>query len=219
MTPQAVPGSNLVKTSMDVTAEIRRGDAVRLPFVSSSSAAAAAGSKAARYGSSSIHGSWFRVATAERDTDRQAQVALSVTSDPESTLRGSAIGGTKKVKTFHDPFSADTLPLDGDFDGEEALGVSEGKALRHGCTNDVRQCWLETAEHVKRLTGDEKALESELKRLALISRASTAVVRTRTAKAAKTKDRKKRANTRTFVAANTHLAGTELGRIIESMNE
>jgi hypothetical protein len=40
-----------------------------------------------------------------------------------------------QVTAYHEEFSSDTLPLDGDFDGET---VFVGRALRHGCTNDVR---------------------------------------------------------------------------------
>ena len=42
----AVPGSNLVKTSLDLTSEIRRGDAIRLPYAGSQDAV---GSNAVRY--------------------------------------------------------------------------------------------------------------------------------------------------------------------------
>ena len=81
--------------------------------------------------SSSTYGSWYRVATAEKDADKQVQ-SLSVTTEEVSTLRGSggvAASGTKKPKVYHDQFNAESLPLDGDFDGEE---LSVGKALRHG---------------------------------------------------------------------------------------
>ena len=52
-----------------------------------------------------------------------------------SNSAGVSATTAKKVVAYHDEFNADTLPLDGDFDGEN---VFIGTALRHGCTNDVR---------------------------------------------------------------------------------
>ena len=138
----AEPGSNMCRTLVDLTGEIRRGDAIRVPYKATAAGAAGASgatgaSLLARFGTTSTEGSWFRVATAELGADRQVQ-SLSVTSDQESSLRAGGVAGhaQKKAKEYHDVFTGGWLPLDGDFDGDE---VSKGKALRHGCTNDVRQ--------------------------------------------------------------------------------
>jgi hypothetical protein len=185
----ATPGSNMLRTTADLTGEIRRGDAIRVPYHTSDAATAAAaaaaagpggtGSLAARFGTASTEGSWFRVATAEMGADRQVQNP-SVTSDQESSLRAGGVAGhaQKKAKEYHDVFNEGLLPLDGDFDGEEAS--KGGKVLRHGCTNDVRQCWADTAADLKRLAGEDKALEAELKRLNLITKSGTTLVRSRT---------------------------------------
>ena len=69
------------------------------------------------------------------------------------------------------------------------------------------------------MVSDEKSLEAELKRLSLITKSGTALVRTRPTKQNKKKDRKRRVTKTTFNAANSHLSGTELGRFIESLNE
>ena len=88
-----------------------------------------------------------------------------------------------------------------------------------GCTNDVRMCWHETAVEFRKVVSDEKSLETELKRLSLITKSGTTLVRTRPTKQNKKKDRKKRVTKTAFNAANSHLSGTELGRFIESLNE
>jgi hypothetical protein len=41
----------------------------------------------------------------------------------------------KKIVAYHDEFNSVSLPLDGDYDGQETY---KGKAYKHGCTNDVR---------------------------------------------------------------------------------
>ena len=174
-----------------MTEEIRRGDAICIPWGftgSSSSSGSNSSSSGVNSGvssgvavmgtdfnsNSSKSRSWFRVATAELNNEKPS-VQLSVTSQTESMLRGSGIEASvhKKIKTYHDSFTAQSLPLDGDFDGNE---VYNGVAYRYGCSNDVRLCWLQTKDEVKKLS-DEKSLEAILKKESLISQTTNSLHR------------------------------------------
>ena len=139
----AVPGSDYAACSMDITKEIRRGDAVL------------------------ICESWFRVDCriegSRSNQPERAKPPLTVSSVESHDVKGRNIYCKK--------FDESTIPLDGDFDGIETF---TGKALKHGCSNDLRDMWKRTAEQLQPFMSEtgkfDAALENELIRLKLLTR-------------------------------------------------
>jgi hypothetical protein len=134
----------------------------------------------------------------------RAKAPLSVTSDKEMSKRNEYV----------EPFTARELPLDGDYDGDTTY---TGKALRHGCSNDIRALWTQTAVHVKQFIDREQALTAELLRHKLITRGASNDDNVRrggnkTKLIAPKKERKKRAANANSAsnAHNVHLVGTVL---------
>ena len=82
-----------------------------------------------------------------------------------------------------------------------------------------RQCWADTLVDFKSvIKNDEKTLETELKKSKLISRAGPSLARQKVIKEVKVKERKKRkAKDAGSSSHNSHLAGTELGRMLEKI--
>lgn len=82
-----------------------------------------------------------------------------------------------------------------------------------------RQCWADTLVDFKSvIKNDEKTLETELKKSKLISRAGPSLARQKVIKEVKVKERKKRkAKDAGSNSHNSHLAGTELGRMLEKI--
>lgn len=83
----------------------------------------------------------------------------------------------------------------------------------------LRQCWADTLVDFKSvIKNDEKTLETELKKSKLISRAGPSLARQKVIKEVKVKERKKRkAKDAGSSSHNSHLAGTELGRMLEKI--
>jgi hypothetical protein len=82
-----------------------------------------------------------------------------------------------------------------------------------------RQCWSDTLPDFKSLIkNDAKTLETELKKSNLISRVGPSLARQKVIKEVKVKERKKRkAKDSGASSHNSHLAGTELGRMLEKI--
>jgi predicted transcriptional regulator len=160
----AVPGSMDLTTSVDLRSEIRRGDAIRV----------------------GIRGDWYRVSSAApagRELERQT-APLSVSSERDMSEKN----------VYRDDFEADSLPLDGDYEGRpegagEGSGSSSssssssssdgkytGGAYRHGCANSIRAVWADTTNDLKKVVSRANdpnsnaiALRKQLVELKLIS--------------------------------------------------
>jgi hypothetical protein len=155
--------------------------------------------------------SWFRVSSAIRNGSsvERSKMPPSVTSDKAWPDR----------LVFFDEFNATTLPLDGDYDGTEEYKA--GVAVRHGCSNDVRSQWLETAGQFRQNIADEHALLSELVKQNLVTRSGSVSVAQRrkpttTISGQIKKQRKQRVSTVTS-HHNAHLKGTQLERIVSDV--
>lgn len=55
---------------------------------------------------------------------------------------------SKTRHEYHLPFTSTSLPLDGEYDGEE---VYTGVALKYGCTSDVKDVWNKSMESLRDL--------------------------------------------------------------------
>jgi hypothetical protein len=132
---------------------------------------------------------------------------LSVTSDKELSSRN----------IYHDDFTTEMLPLDGDYDGEREY---VGRAVKHGCTNDIKDCWARTAIELRKFGNDEKSLQSELLKLNLVSRPGTSMAKKRASDNGndKLKQRRKRKQREAFTFHNSHLKGTVLWNVLHSSN-
>ena len=116
-------------------------------------------------------------------------------------------------------FNLNSLPLDGDFDGEkEYVGV----ALKHGCTNEVKDCWKKTAEELKKFAGDNRKdlLQEELVKLKLLTKpfnvSQEAKRRIPKEKKERAKRKQRETNSSGF-GVNAHLRGGELEKIFKAI--
>jgi hypothetical protein len=154
----ATAGQDVVRTTADLSHEVRRGDAVRI---------------------GSHNWDWYRVSchgSAGQDLQRQ-RAPCSVTSDRDIDTLGRNV--------YRQAFNSASLPLDGDYDSTNAAemitrATSEGasdptmhgtlstsshgaavistKAYRHGVTNDIRELWTATADSLQAFqTADDSA--------------------------------------------------------------
>lgn len=225
-TVTATQGKQLIDTSVSLLPEIRRGEAIQVDEV------------------------WYRVSSAigsgaAHQQNQRSTAPTSVTSDRDMSDKN----------VYCDPYTEHVLPLDGDFEGHEGAASSEaagnnsetvvfkGSAFKHGCTNDIKDCWRDTIEGGFRQFqgGQEKALEMELIRLNLLSKnllnnAQTADSLKRKANqtgsgsgGANGKKRQVRkskpggavlgANSSTNFGVNAHLRGTALEKILRETRE
>ena len=140
---------------------------------------------------------WFRVSSMIRQNGTQparAQAPKSVTSIKDLSERN------EYILTFDDV----GLPLDREFDGEEEY---QGVAYKHGCTNDIRGMWAETAALVP---SDENELQQKLLSVRLISRAAQKIARPVVRGGEKDKRKKPRKQKQREVHyTNLHLQGTD----------
>ena len=110
------------------------------------------------------------------------------------------------------------IPLDGDYDGNEII---TSKALKHGCTNDVRQLWKETADDLTAFRADtykfDSLLQDELIRIKLLTRPGTEIIQKQDNIVTnnKLKRVKSISNRKWTRISNTHLVGTELGGMLK----
>lgn len=160
---------------------------------------------------------WYRVGSSVGSSQNQTQRSVaptSVTSDREMSDRN----------VYIDPFNAETLPLDGDFEGSDTYN---GVAVRHGCTLDIKTCWSKTLESLQPFHGEDTALHRELVTLNLISRPlSTAQQNKRKIEKKEKTKRKPRKKQVTAVnrggsvyGMNTHLKGTGLEKILQETRQ
>ena len=160
---------------------------------------------------------WYRVDSAVGSGSAGDQTQRS-TAPPSVTLEKDLSDRNK----YCNAFTSKALPLDGDFDGEkEYVGI----ALKHGCTNDVKECWKKTAEELKKFQGEnEHALQQELLTLKLLTKPifTSQEAKRRLAKGANKEKkerakRKHRATNSTGYGVNAHLRGGRLDQILKSI--
>ena len=147
-----------------------------------------------------------RISGGKSNQPERAKAPLSVSSLESHDLRG-------KNKYYLD-FTDKTIPLDREFDGAEAFS---GRALKHGCTNDIRDLWMRSLETVQPLLSDQNRLQDELIRLKLLTRPGSEIAtKSKGGGELKQKRMKKtERNGRFNRQTNTHLLGTELGSVLK----
>lgn len=183
----ATPGQQNVNTTADLRSDIRRGDAI------------------------GVAGSWFRVSCSVKSSGshklERATAPLSVTSDRDMSEKN----------VYVDEFDAGSLPLDGDYDGEENF---TGQAMRHGAPNDIRDCWARTlqTEEFREVTKDPSRLQRELLHCKLVTRAGTVSTSQKKGKAKEKPTRKRKAR-ETTSQFNEHLRGSALGELLRNSKE
>ena len=142
----ATAGQQVVGCSADLLPEVRRGDAVRI---------------------GSHNWDWYRVSCHGASSTQllRQKAPCSVTSDKDIDTQGKNV--------YRHAFVKGSLPLDGEYDPENALqliahaaadrnadenlhGTATAdrktvctKAYKHGVTNDIRGMWISTAENLQ----------------------------------------------------------------------
>jgi hypothetical protein len=195
-TVTAIPGKDTAETSIDFQPEIRRGDAIR------------------------INNTWYRV---DCSLDgRRAHNQPERAKPPKSVTSNENIPGHDRNQ-YLKPFNERIIPLDSVYDDTSSY---VGVAMKHGCTNDVREMWHGTVEKLKNFRSgsvlNEKALEAELIRLGLLTRQGTALMQKGPQSRVDPNARKKikrSHRTKDIFKTNAHLIGTELGKSIMESNE
>ena len=149
--------------------------------------------------------SWFRVSSVINSG--KANQPIRARAPPSvSSMRDLS----KRNEYIHE-FSDTLLPLDGDYDG---VDIFVGPAYKHGCTNDIRQKWFETADTLKRFRS-EADLHAEMKRLKLIAHVGTAMSVARVRRESDTKGKgRKRVKHRNQRTTNTHLEQSEIFKAV-----
>jgi hypothetical protein len=231
-------GDTSLKTSADLTGEVRRGEAVRV-------------------GQPPLAPSWFRISCATSSisvVDGAVGSGTAPGATPTSVTLDKDLYINSQRNVYSEPFTAERLPLNMPYDGAEAPvavktedtqvkvegrskveGQAEASGLavyRHGCTSDVKAQWFASLEHMKSFqlatttnnnNDGPKKLAMELVRQGLIGRENAMTVfrmpvkRTAEQDGAQRKRGHKMHALSTSITAqhNTHLAGTELGRILQ----
>lgn len=198
-TVTATHGKQLVSTSENLTKEIRRGEAIK------------------------VGPNWYRVSCAVGSGALHEQTQRS--KAPTSVNLEKEMSENNKYCT---PFNGDCLPLDGDYDhGNNTPNgfIFQGIALKHGCTNDVKEIWKKTFETVEPNVEDDQFIHQELIRLGLIR--STVLQNEKKKKVNDNKDKEKkkrqvraRRETRTDVlGVNAHLRGTAIEKILNETRD
>ena len=156
---------------------------------------------------------WYRVDSAIGSGSAGEQTQRS--SAPPSVTLDKELSDKNK---YYNTFTVKSLPLDGDFDGDREYS---GVAVKHGCTNDVKDCWKKTVEGLKPFIGNEEALQQELLALKLLSKPFTVSQESKRRLGGKQKEKKERqkrkpreATSASGYGVNAHLRGTKLEQIL-----
>jgi hypothetical protein len=214
-TVTAYQGKQNIDISDDIRGEIRRGEAI----------------KVGEY--------WYRVSCAVgsgsiHEQTQKSTAPLSVTLDKEMSADN----------IYTQSYSATSLPLDGDFDmgtnhtpassssssSTATKNVLKVKAIKHGCTNDIKELWRKTYEEIKPFLGDTEndyQLQQELVKHGLIKSTMLSSASERKNKVGVKKEKKKRQvrKQREFhisgdsLGVNAHLKGTAIEKILKETRE
>ena len=154
---------------------------------------------------------WYRISNATGvGDDRWNKSSSSVMGDMEPTSRHG----------FLDEFTETVLPLDADYEDKEPY---TGPLYKHGCTNDIRKYWNDTAIEMRKSVSGEEALLEELLKYKLINRPELSLSMQqqkyglkRNLKEVTKKERKKtvRSSNSANNYHNAHLKGGDMERII-----
>ncbi len=191
------PGKSAITTDKDVSTEIRRGDAI------------------------GVGDNWFRIDMslegARTNQPERARPPLSVCHIP--------LPEKAAPRKYDRPFTSTEIPLDGVVDSmkkpkKDRSDLYEGPAVKHGVTNDIKTIWDKSMEGMRKFRSKEmhNSLETELIRLNLLSRKGqdVSLFKDFGQRQKRVKQRVKRKSTN---VSNTHLAGTEIGALLEQMRE
>lgn len=155
---------------------------------------------------------WYRVSSATKGPGGSASRPTSALLDREVAVKNE----------FSLPFDSHSLPLDGDFEGEEFVGV----AIRHGCTTDMQLLWEGTRKDVEALARSEEKLSQELVKANLMSSHMLHIPVHRKRQVEDKNDKKKRAKKMREsqmysggYGVNAHLRGTKLEKIMLETKE
>jgi len=206
----ATHNTDSLRTERDLQKEIRRGDAISLEF------------------DDGAVPKWFRVDCAIDSRPNQPERGR-----PPLTV-SSLVPRALKQNSFAKPFNRHMLPLDSDFKSNRKTKKTEphtGVAVKHGCTNDIRDMWIETREDIKdfidqsnrSVSRSDMLLTQRLIQTGLISQQGLALSNTSESgqKRIKRVAKKKPAQKRRIgqKVSNAHLEGTLIGDLARQHRE
>jgi hypothetical protein len=151
---------------MDLTQEIRRGEAIGLGAYNNFEKNLNNINNTNNFNFNNI--SWFRVSTLLSKSNNINNINNN-NNENKNLLQPSVNNEPKLVEknNFFDSFNSEILPLDGDYDGNE---IYNNFAIKHGCTNDIKNCWFLTVEDLKKFENDENLFNNELMKLNLLNK-------------------------------------------------
>ena len=203
----AMHESDSITTTVDITKEIRRGDAIMV----------------------GNDDNWFRV-DCSIDKGRAQQPERA-----KPPLSASSVQDLPSRNEYFKPFTDTVLPLshsyiDASLENASGYGSSIGrsrkvtcKAIKHGCTNDIRQLWEQTTEDLKPFQSTiseefDRNIENYLLKEGLIQQRGLSVRKNANSASstgpAQKKMRKQYKARQSSRPSNMHLAGTELGALL-----
>ncbi|KAJ1459374.1 hypothetical protein M885DRAFT_560728 [Pelagophyceae sp. CCMP2097] len=185
-----------VTLTRDVQTEVRRGDAIALLDEHTLEARG-----------------WFRVSSRVHASNERPQPARA-----RRPLSASSLKEMHSQNVYCDPFDPTRLPLSATTDALRSSDAGGGFVLaKHGCTNDVRTLWLETAADTP---DDHAQLERKLVESGVNAPAAN---RAKRPKVARRQDTAPRARARHFnrfqKLTNVHLVGTAIGDVLAAAND
>ena len=193
-----------LQTRRDLRGDVRRGDAVKIAKVSR-------GAHELIMDRSSVK--WFRIDSKVHHSGAQPKRA-------QRPLSASSLREMHSSNVYVSEYDAQTVPLgvdeedEDDSDDEYPVHVSLAK---HGCTNDVRALWLETAEQTPtdRSLLQRKLAEADLQHGSLQRRPRGK----KRKEEEEAKKKRRRVNPKFAKLTNTHLAGTPIGDVLQAALE
>ena len=115
---------------------------------------------------------------------------------------------------YADPYDAESVPIAPVIAG--APPVATLSLAKHGCTNDVRALWLESAAETPT---DRALLERKLTEAQLQGARTGGQHRKRARHQSDDKKKRRRAATKFERLTNTHLRGTPIGEVLQAALE
>lgn len=192
-----------LQTRRDFRNDVRRGDGLKIARVSR-------GAHELIMDRSSVK--WFRI-------DSKVHHAGAQPKRAQRPLSSSSLRDMHSSNSYMSEYDATTVPLgvdeeeEGSDDEEYPVHVSLAK---HGCTNDVRALWLETAEQTPT---DRSLLLRLLAEADLQHGSAQRRPRGKKRKEEETKKKRRRINPKFARLTNTHLAGTPIGDVLQAALE
>ncbi|TMW63222.1 hypothetical protein Poli38472_002163 [Pythium oligandrum] len=192
------PGCYYAHSTVDISGEVRRGDAIR------------------------VGDQWFRASAAVK-TNSSARPAAFAGMASKSVASTRDPNVSKKIRYLL-KFDKDHIPLDAPFPDAKRREIVTDRwdslpqrgpkfqMIKHGCTNDIRQLWRDTLRH---WPTDRAEFEKKLVQAGLTTQAKVDANRRQIKRRLKEDKRKPRMRKqREIKISNDHLIGTELGEIL-----